>query len=153
MIDGNIIWNIGDGKNQNADETSSQFYKDERTNTSNALSVGLLTPSDYGYATNGGSLGRDKCLTKYLHSYDGECSSDNWLWLDIKNPGQVEWTLTSVTSMGALYYITDRGYVHIRNINIAASVRPTIYLKSNVKIVDNDKSGSEEKPYDLIQQN
>ncbi len=83
MIDKDVIWNIHGYSDPrlNFPLTSHQFYEKERdlsltndipsvwtneNDTSYHNGIGLMYPSDYGYATNGGSLGRESCLTKEL---------------------------------------------------------------------------------------
>ena len=123
MVDKDVIWNLG-GWND-AEISVKEFYEKERgisvysgkkrfTEWSNVTDVGekhngigLIYPSDYGYATNGGSLGRDKCLDTilgyngwYTGSYLTECANKDWL----KNSNGM-WTLTPDSSFSYSNYV------------------------------------------------
>ncbi len=160
MIDKEVIWNIG-GSNTNKDVTVKTFYERERgtsTGGSNTYptewstttevggkhnGIGLIYPSDYGYATNGGNLGRIKCFDEYLYNWDktiendnykSECGGTDWL----KPISDYIWTLTpfSSNSYDAMVIIYT-GYVHnYGGVGSAVSVWPTLYLTTSTKIVD-----------------
>ncbi len=118
--------------------------------------VGLMYPSDYGYATSGGSsVNRETCLSYQLYnwnsgSYKTECAQNSWLL----NSSQTQWTMTPVPRSSYASYVFvvhSSGYVNGNDDACnTRGVRPVVYLKSNVKIVYDDKhNGSKDKPYEL----
>ncbi len=169
MVDGEVTWNLG-GTNANTTSTSTvtQFYNYERgttvysnrptewTKTNDASEhkgVGLIYPSDYGYATNGGTSGRDYCFSEALFKWDTgdyktNCSSNDWL----KSSGLV-WTITPDSGKsGNAFYVNSSGSVDGRfSVIYSRVVWPVVYLKSNVKIIDGD--GTFQNPYILSVQN
>ncbi len=171
MIDQDIIWNIAGNETEN-NATVFDFYIDERgIKTGNELypsewtkentikdatfhSIGLIYPSDYGWATNGGSLGRRACFEKELHNWDDDyyqiqCGQNNWLKPISSNPWA--WTITSYSLNPYYAYLLDaNGSVHRSHSQDTRNVFPSLYLKTNVKILNDGQDGSEEKPYHLI---
>lgn len=100
--------------------------------------IGLIYPSDYGYAAPKTSCARSKDLTAYNVS---GCYNNNWLFKAVS-----EWFLTtnSYTS-GYVWYLHSNGrMVHIIS-NTQFAVRPVLYLKSNTMIISGD--GTSENPY------
>ena len=101
--------------------------------------VALMYPSDYGYAAA-------KTCKSNLFDYnqDDNCViTGNWLY----NGGEAEWLITPDSDdADCAWYFTD--YVSLgdstTNHNV---VRPTLYLKSNVKITGGD--GTKDVPYEL----
>ena len=62
-----------------------------------------MYPSDYGYATSGGSAGRDICLATALQNWaETNCYSNDWLYNHI-----IFWTLTSY------FNINDKDYIRL----------------------------------------
>ena len=157
-IIGNAVWNLGGTENytSSSDGLTSQWYGYERGTEvySGRLpawtsQIGLMYPSDYGYATSGGSTtNRDICLTTELWSWNNlnDCYSNDWLY---QSGPDDQWALTPfsgdssnvirVNSSGSVYrsYTTNESYV----------VFSALYLSSNVKITDGD--GSHDKPFTL----
>ena len=127
---------------------ASQWYQAERSNktysnrqSSYSSFVGLLYPSDYGFAV-GGSL-RASCLTKALSNYN-DCYTEDWL-IDTSNS---QWTLTKAhDSSSWTVYINSNGYVVDTTSSQDKGVRPVLYLKSNVKITGG--AGTSTNPYQL----
>ena len=99
--------------------------------------VGLISVSDYGYASTSSSCNSDV-------TYNERCDDSNWL--DIE---QGFWTMTPRNSNyfgNAVWYAT--GYNLGDNVTSAAEgIRPAVYLKSNVIITSGD--GSKSNPYKL----
>ena len=108
LID-NAVWNLGVGTAFSV--TSSQLYVHERGNTGGNGTysttwigkVGLMYPSDYGYASSacysrynlGGSNGTDKA------DYRNEiCTGSNWLYLS-----SYEWTLSPYSSTSNIVFM------------------------------------------------
>ena len=149
---GNAVWNLG-GSSTYTDVTTSMFYERERGTTvytgrptTWTGQIGLMYPSDYGYATSGGSTtDRTSCLAKELFNWDSvsDCKNNDWLY-DSSNS---QWTLTppSDTSYRVFYLYSSVYYDSARNTSSAVS--PVLYLSSNVKISRGD--GSENSPFEL----
>ena len=124
--------------------------KVERTTTWKGL-VGLMYPSDYGYATSGGdTTDRTTCLNTSLSSWDGssvsDCKNNDWLF----NSRRGQWTISPRASSSVAYlafYVYSGGGVgdDLAFINYAA--RPVVYLTSNVKISGGE--GTSESPFSL----
>ena len=177
-----VVWNLG--SNSRSDSiwndmmTASKMYEWEHSNNSGIQctknssycstdvvgtttwsgKVGLISPSDYAYATGGGSHGLNTCLSKHAgyvesdtiqnwsNTYTG-CISDDWL----KISGH-QWTMSPharSSSASAVFYVSSSGYVYRTSAYYAYWVRPVVYLKSNVKIDIDDKDGSSSHPYTL----
>ncbi len=161
MIDKDVIWNIG-GSWTNQDITVKMYYERERgtsTGSNNAYpsewsketdvgekhnGIGLIYPSDFGYAV-GGEV-RNNCLIKNLYDFGNEnCNSNDWL-----KPNINLWTLspysstsTSSVGMASLGYVGDGG----GNTYYASGVWPTTYLIKNVTITSGE--GTIDDPYVL----
>ncbi len=152
------VWNLG-GSSTNNDVTASMFYERERGTTvySNRPTewtgkIGLMYPSDYGYATSGGSTtNREACLDIDLyHWYYSssnnypDCYNNDWLYSSSYN----QWTLTPyASSSNGAFRVNSHGSVFIYSANNTNGVSPALYLNSNVKI--SGGSGTEESPYTL----
>ncbi len=98
--------------------------------------VGLMYLSDYGYAI--GTEVRETCLGKSMYSYNSDsCMTNDWLYV----PGSDEWTITPVpasTSATGVFHVTSSGYVITYYASYTSAIRPTVYLKGDVKIKPND---------------
>ena len=153
----NAKWHLGGASSSNYNTlTAEGIYKEER-NTSAIYSgnpssiyakVGLMYPSDYGYATIGGTnINKSECRARDLYDWDGsiysDCRNNDWLFISQNNfVNNVEWTITprSDTS-GNVLHIRSTGnvshqynYIDVPNFYWAA--RPTFYLDSSIlKIV------------------
>ena len=155
---GNTLWNLG-GTNSYESASNglaSHWYNYERGTTvysGNPTTwvgkIALMYPSDYGYATSGGTTtNRASCLAKelrnwYDHSYS-DCKNNDYLY-DSSNH---QWTLTSHS--GISYYVfsvLSTGYVLSGNAARSYASRPVLYLSSNVQITSGD--GSSTNPYIL----
>ena len=169
---GNAVWNTGadDGVTYTYKNiTTSKFYEYERsTNTGKICSsgdycnddlertttwtgkVGLMYPSDYGYATSGGSTtDRATCLNKELYNWSAssvsDCKNNDWLF-----NSNYQWTLSpnadsSVSRRAFDVYYT--GLVYGDYAYRDYGVRPVVYLTSSVKISGGD--GSEANTFEL----
>ncbi len=158
MIDKEVIWNIGGSSTVNG-VTVKMFYERERgTSTGNDNTypnewssetdvgekyngIGLIYPSDYGYATNGGSIGRETCFAQYLYNWDNksgnyksECGGTDWL----KPTSGYLWTQSPNSSYsGSAFYVDSSGSVNSYDVYNAFGVWAVGYLKSSVKITSN----------------
>ena len=153
-----VTWKLGG----TADYTSasnglaSHFYGYERGTivysgrpTTWSGKVALMYPSDYGYATSGGSTtNRESCLAKELSNWSSssysDCKNNDWLY----DSSAVTWTLTSNSSISNyVFSVTGSGYLSISNARYGYGVRPSIYLKSNIGI--SGGTGVSSDPYKL----
>ena len=120
---------------------SNEFYYDKNPN-SWVGRLGLMYVSDYGYAS-------DNCETKALNDYNNSndlriCNNTNWLF----NLKKLESTITQYSNTStSIHYIADNGtVVSTYQASLAQTVvRPTLYLKSEVRIIDGD--GTSANPY------
>ena len=142
---GKTKWYLGGHINTKI--TASDFYNQERgTSVYNGRAtnwigeVGLMYPSDYGYAAGG-----EACLQTDLFSYNTNCQNNNWLFNT-----DFQWMITPLSSFS--YYVFDaynEGNVASNSTTIMyAGARPSVYLKSSVVITTGD--GSRENPYQLF---
>ena len=114
-----------------SDGTADAVYANERTDTTGVENyVGLIYPSDYGYAgTNCG----DKTI---FHYYESCGPSNNWL-----KYSSDYWTISP--DAGNSYYpmiVRRDGKVNGGGAVFAFGVRPSVYLLSNMLIKDGDGS-------------
>ncbi len=102
--------------------------------------VALLYPSDYGF-----SASSEYWETKLGTNSFGDVSNTSWLQ-KTANHDYEEWFLSpsSCSSVIITSWSVD-GYVNYRNMGNSSGVRPSLYLKSNIKIIGGD--GSKLKPY------
>lgn len=136
------------------DTTPNQSYNYERGTDvyeSNSTywigKIGLMYPSDYGYATSGGTtINRNSCLEKRLLDWNisfKECASNDYLnntwtmtWNDIYLPEMYQSVFAVFKSEFNYAIVTNKG-----------DVRPTAYLSSSVLITGGD--GTQSNPYTL----
>ena len=149
------VWNLGGASSSS--NTASAFYTYERgievyndRPTKWTGKIGLMYPSDYGYATRGGSTtNRETCLNTALSDWNSssvsDCKNNDWLY----KSGTYQWTLTSISSNSSfVFHVDSSGSV---GLNLATSTygaaSPALYLTSNVKISGGE--GTESSPYQL----
>ena len=136
-------WNIG---GWNSESTySNQFYGYERgTKVYSGRStwtgkIGLMYPSDYGYATDLGQC------TQNLYNYNNStCKSNDWLFNSVH-----QWTLTpdSVRSCYA-WDVASVGSLPSNFAYTARGVRPVLYLASDLAMESG--YGTSSNPYKLL---
>ena len=146
LIEANTIWYLGGWSTTQA--TPKQFYGYERGTTvisgrptSDIGAIGLMYPSDYGYAVN-------PVYWSYLFFnpsqtyYDYRVSiNSNWL-----NSGSAEWTITpSSSNSNYVVFVANAGNLNTTNARNGNAVRPVFYLKSYVALVDG--VGTSSDPY------
>lgn len=152
---GDTLWYLGGTSDYTnaSNGLASHWYSYERgttvysgRSTSWTGKVGLMYPSDYGYATSGGTTtDRNTCLNKELYNWDSvsDCYNNDWIFNSSN-----QWTITPHAARSNLvFYLGDTGYVSSRYTDHARGVRPVVFLKSSIKIVDGD--GSSSNPYIL----
>ncbi len=148
----NVKWNIGSVSSPV--QTASAIYIEERGIKGAAANpsvatwngyIGLMYPSDYGYAVDSEICPRTTTLNKYGDMRIQKCFRNNWLY-----SGNNQCTIASHSSCSnTVLYLFGGKLLNTEPSSINA-VYPVVYLKSNVSIVDNGKDGSQSKPYDLV---
>jgi len=167
MID-TITWNVGSDASWYS-FSASNFYEAERSNHSSKIcnggnhcndnvvrstlwngQVGLVYPSDYGYATSGGgSVTREMCLSKPLRNWQEsrECFLNDWLF-----DTNYFWSMFSgafIESSNTSIFISHNGAIsNTGAANGTLNLRPVIYLKPEIKI--SDGNGTKMNPYILL---
>ena len=110
------------------------------TSSGNALywdgKVGLMYPSDYGYAA-----GNDCVTNTAPNRYSGGCRDKDWLYRSNSN----EWTLTPYASDTDNVWYVYPGGASNGNPRVPFGSRPTFYLKSDISITGG--TGTEQDPY------
>ena len=156
---GNAKWYLGGTTNYDSPSNglASHWYKYERgtrvysgRSTNWTGKVGLIYPSDYGYATSGGTTtNRASCLAKELYNWESysvsDCKNNDWMY----NLNTWQWTISPLAdASSSVFFVTTGGYV---SIDIAYddsdSIRPVVHLKSTIKVISG--SGTKESPYIL----
>ena len=113
----------------NAERDSSQVYSGNPASTTQH--IGLMYPSDYGYAAG------SSCLSTALYNYDSSCKNSDYLF-----SGVYEWLQAPYASISAYATrLNGSGYVYANNyVTSSNAVRPVLYLNSNVQITGGDGS-------------
>ena len=155
MID-SVVWNLGGTSTYTSASNglAKHWYQYERGTTvsgSNPTTwtgkIALMYPSDYGYATSGGNTtDREACLNKELYNWNSvsDCYSNNYIFDSSTN----QWTLTHDSSnFDCAFYVVYYGYARISGAGYGCSVRPVLYLDTDIQIISGD--GSSESPYVL----
>ncbi len=136
-------WNLGgtSGGNMYSDsmygyERGTTVYSGRPTTWTGK--IGLMYPSDYGYAAD-----FSKCTNKILDSY-GSCSGVDWLY-----NGDTQWTLTPKSNTTFYVFCVDSSSISSTAWGVAkgVSVRPALYLVSDLIIFSGD--GTSSNPYKL----
>ena len=148
----NAKWNLGGTANYKT-ALASDWYSYERGTTVYTGrptewigSIGLMYPSDYGYATSGGSTtNRASCLAKELFNWSdssySDCKNNDWLY-----SGTYQWTLTPRSDNSrSVFPVSSNVFYFAAGTSLAVS--PALYLSSNVRISGGD--GSENSPFEL----
>ena len=132
---------------------TNQFYTYERGTTRYDTNrplywdgmVGLMYPSDYGYAAG------NTCVTGTdPYNYDGGCKNKDWLWMTTSSDynNGYEWLMSpSSGNSSNAFTVPSSGYVGNSGVNDAYSARPVFYLSSSANISDGE--GTSTDPYIL----
>ncbi|MBR1679443.1 MAG: hypothetical protein IJ704_02245, partial [Bacilli bacterium] len=154
MIDKHT-WNIGsnDGTTYTYNNIKANpFYQLERSNNNGKICtsgkycndsvnrtttwegyVGLMSPSDYGYAV-GGEV-RENCLSNTnLYNYNtNNCNSNDWLY----KTSTFQWTMSPRADSSyacSLFSVYSDGYVYVGSANNEFSVQPALFLIPSISI-------------------
>ena len=152
-----VVWNLG-GTAGNMSARASHWYGYERGTTVYSErattwtgKIGLMYPSDYGYATAGGSTtDRAACLEKELGSWGrsdvSDCKNNDYLY----KSSYYQWALTPDSSTSNyVFYVSPKGYVFYGHVNGTPGVRPAAYLKSDI-LLSGVGDGSSTSPYQFL---
>ena len=152
---GDAKWYLG-GSSTYEDVTVPMFYTRERgtsvysgRSTNWTGKVGLMYPSDYGYATSGGTTtNRASCLAKEMYNWDdssvSDCKSNDWMY----NSNIWQWTITPRQDYSNyVFYVDSTGYVNNDDANNNYGVRPVVHLNSAIRVTSG--LGTKESPYIL----
>ena len=154
-----VSWGIGGTASfyGASDGLTSHWYSYERGNvvygnnpTKWIGKIALVYPSDYGYATSGGTtMDRKTCLLKELNGWNAseysECVQNSYLIVN----NSVEWVLShnSGASNNGFCMTNAGNIIYCGDVYGSHSVRPVVYLKPGVKILDGN--GTIDNPYAL----
>ncbi|MBQ9071613.1 MAG: hypothetical protein IJY25_00440 [Bacilli bacterium] len=132
----NVLWNLG-GTSSYSSLYSNGFYSVERGTTVYSGNptewvgkIGLMYPSDYGYATDLGSC------SETLYSYSSStssyaCRTNDWLY-----NSDFQWTMSPRSSSSSdVFLVNSAGFVGSDNARYSRGVRPVLYLKSDLSVV------------------
>ena len=155
---GDAVWNLGGTASYTSASNGlpSHFYGYERGTTVYSGrptywvgKIGLMYPSDYGYATSGGSTtNRASCLAKEMYNWDSssysDCKNNDYLY-----NSSYRWTITPRSSSSdRVFYVVLTGFVSNGSASGSGGyVSPVLYLKSTVEITGGE--GTSENPYTL----
>ena len=111
--------------------TAKTVYTGEITNATKTYTakIGLIYPSDYGYATT------PDYWTTNVYDYNTAASSKDWLFL-----GSYEWLLSpnSSTPSSAWVVNSSGSAYHLNSVISSIAVRPSFYLLSSVNFAGGD---------------
>ena len=126
---------------------TNQFYTYERGTTRSDTNrplywdgmVGLMYPSDYGYAAGNTCVtGTDPC------NYDGGCNNKDWLYISYTD----QWLMSPYSGYDeTVFSVRTAGFVVYDTSNYAYAVSPVFYLTSSASISEGE--GTFSKPYIL----
>ena len=152
----NAKWHLGGSSSSNYETLTTEGIYTEERNPSAIYSgnpasiyakVGLMYPSDYGYATVGGTTtNKSSCRVKELYNWGGssfsDCKNNDWLFTSQSSfVNNAEWLLSPYSSESSYAASLDSsGWVDLNLygdvVGSKYAVRPTFYLDSSVlKIV------------------
>ena len=142
------------GYNATSGVMTNQFYTYERGTTRYDTNrplywdgmVGLMYPSDYGYAAG------NTCVTGTdPYNYDGGCKNKDWLWMTTSSDysNNAEWLMSPRSGLSDYAFgVFSSGYVNNNSfVNGVNSARPVFYLSSSASISEGE--GTSTAPYIL----
>ena len=157
LID-NAVWNLGgfDSTNYN---TPISYTKERGTEVSSGNSttwvgkVGLIYPSDYGYATSGGSItSRENCLNIPLSDWkqstskdEWECGRNNWIMKGKNSLWTISHSLSFFTDVIAVSFTGQ--VISTSAYNPEMDIVPVTYLISDIRFKSGD--GSSSNPFEI----
>ena len=126
-------------------ERETQVYSGHATTSSDY--IGLIYPSDYGYASTDESCRQNlrSGLTYTNNAFGGTptCKNNNWLF-----KGSWYWTISPHSSRASyVFNVNGDGILSDYNAMYREGVRPSVYLNAEVKIISG--SGTKEDMFKL----
>ena len=120
----------------NAERDSTQVYSGNPTSTTQY--IGLMYPSDYGYAAG------ESCLSTALNNYNDSCKNSDYLHKSVD-----QWLQAPHASISSsASYLVSTGFVFGRyNATDSLAVFPVLYLESQTMITGGE--GSSDSPFIL----
>ena len=102
-------------------ERGAEVYSGHTTTSSDY--IGLIYPSDYGFASTDESCSQAP--------YDSTCKNNNWLF-----KGVLYWIISPASSnANYVFRVSSDGYLSNNLPYSRRSVRPSVFLKSDIEIV------------------
>ena len=163
----NAKWHLGGASSSNYQTLTAEGIYHEERNTSAIYSgnpssiyakVGLMYPSDYGYATVGGTT-TDKSSCPAIYNWSdtlySDCKNNDWLFTSQKSSwgsNKNEWLLSPYSSnswcAARLYMEGSVIFYGSYDVNSHSfAVRPTFYLDSSILKIVGTGDGSSTNPY------
>ena len=142
----------------NIERTDGKVYD---TNPSSIYAqVGLMYPSDYGYATVGGTtINKSSCRAKPLYNWGSssysDCKDNDWLFKSATFVNNAEWFI-SPDSLGSsrAVFLYSSGFVDYEggsdigySVAKQLAVRPTFYLDSSILKIVGTGDGTKDNAY------
>ena len=164
----NTKWHLGGASDSNYQTLTTEGIYTEERNVSAIYSgnpssiyakVGLMYPSDYGYATVGGSTTnksscRTKALLNWANSSYSDCMNNDWLYASQATSwgsNKDEWLLSPYSSNSYdIAYLGWSGSVDLGSGLYPVSdfaVRPAFYLDSTILKIVGISDGTKDNPY------
>ena len=159
----NTKWHLGGADSTNYKTlTADGVYNIERTDGkvygTNPASIyakaGLMYPSDYGYATVGGTTtNRAGCREKAVYDYDtADCKNNDWLYTSQSSfVNNNEWLLSPYSSYSnRAANFGSSGDVDLSHYGVSNgpfAVRPAFYLDSSVLKIVGTGDGTKDNAY------
>ena len=164
----NTKWHLGGASSSNYKTLTAEGIYGEERNTSAIYSgnpssiyakVGLMYPSDYGYATVGGSTtNKSTCRSQALYNWGNssyvDCKNNDWLFTSQATSwgsNKIEWVLSPYSSHSDSANILNNSgcidyYLEVNGIDLFA-VRPTFYLDSSILKIVGTGDGTKDNAY------
>ena len=165
----NAKWHLGGASSSNYNILTAKTIYTEERNPSAIYSgnpeyvyakVGLMYPSDYGYATVGGSTtNKAGCGAKELFNWKdssySDCKNNDWLFTSQATSwgsNKAEWLLSpsSSNSYGAASFSSSGSVILINTVsvdNFRLAVRPSFYLDSSILKIVGTGDGTKDNAY------
>ena len=157
------VWNTGTNSAGSSSTLAKERYLSERSTTNGKIcssssecndtvvrttewvgKIGLMYPSDYGYAVGGSTANREECLNISLPEWNQTwakyCRLNDWLYY-----GTNQWTLSpglAAENGSWNFYIYRGGSANANYVSAKNGVIPTAFLLADTKIISGDGSSS-----------
>ena len=163
----NAKWHLGGASGANFETLTAEGIYTEERNTSAIYSVnpssiyaqvGLMYPSDYGYATVGGTTtNKSSCRDQALYKWDGssysDCKNNDWVYKSQSiswGSNKDEWLISpNSSSSNHAASFGSTGYLNLDSTlgGFQHAVRPTFYLDSSILKIVGTGNGTKDNAY------